>query len=360
MSPLGWNKWLSKNSAAYAKAAVYKKVHNDGVYSADGIPIDSLVVAFAGTDFLNAEDWATNGVAVLNWKDWRIAIYPTEEGFSLGYQQEVKRVQECIANRLDSVSTGATADYIVGHSQGGADAVVYYEVQKIGLYQGEGRALHADETLDPTAVLNWENIKSRISATSQVVTFGAPKTHYDKAKDEYRCTDTVPGHRWFHAEDKVASDVSISFGHWWFGHKYGLGDYKHNVENTHRFWRSTQLKDQPVIKWLDPLTWLNPISRTLDDMLGDGDLWVRADHLDNDSTGASCMDEADKAPCDDWWSIFPIVGNSACVRKYFSDCLLSYYASYDVQLGLSEGYSEGDGFTITDDGVQTTYNEDSD
>ena len=251
-----------RTQQAWAKAAVYKKVHNDKIYSGDGIPIDSLVVAFAGTDFFNVPDWTTNLVAVLT--------AATEEGFSLGYQQEVKRVQECIANRLDSVSTGATADYIVGHSQGGADAVVYYEVQKIGLYQAENRTLHAGETLDPTAVPNWENIKSRISATSQVVTFGAPKTHYDEAKDEYRCTDTVPGHRWFHAEDRVASDVSIDFRkkcHWgwlyWFWDScdtvpLGLGNYKHNVRNTHRFSRSTQLKDQPVMKWLDPLTWLNP------------------------------------------------------------------------------------------------------
>ena len=55
-----------------------------------------------------------------------------------------------------------------------------------------------------------------------------------------------------------------------------------------------------------------------------------------------------------------VPNNGACVLSSFSDCLLPYHASYDVQLGLSEGYSEGDGFTITDDGVQTTYNEGSD
>jgi len=200
LEKLGWDLVGDACMVKQAKAKVFKR-KSDNV----------LAVAFAGTDFYSVPDWKVNFMG---------GSRPvTKEGYPEGFQKEVTDLEGCIAERL-KLGKGK-ADYIIGHSQGGADAVIYWSLANSGHFSG-GKP---------------------ISDKAQVVTFGAPKTTYDGS-----CSSTVPGHRWYHQEDNVPGNIGPVNG------KRLFDKYHHNVQYSHRFWRTNKWNIFKLTNRLDHLS----------------------------------------------------------------------------------------------------------
>lgn len=176
----------SGGSCNMAKAKVFSKIDDPSV----------LAIGFSGTDFYSIKDWITNFEGA-----WSKV---TPNNHPAGFEREVQALHACLIDKLD----GRQAAYVVGHSQGGSDATIYWRLTNQG-------------ALTPNP----------LTTDSQVITFGAGKTTW-RSVASYE--SAVPGHRYYHSEDPVASNVGGSLDL--------FEGFRHDVKNAHVLYRSCKSK----------------------------------------------------------------------------------------------------------------------
>lgn len=157
-----------------------------------------MVLAFAGTDGLtDFGDWANN----LN-----LAVAQTAKGkIHQGFVDYQAKISACIQSKRNLMaSQGIDLDYVTGHSLGGAAATVWSQLN---------------------------NNPSRLG----VYSFGAPVTRNDGS-----CS--VPGKRFAHESDAIASNVMGIFG-----------SFNHDINNFQEQYKATYCSSS--CGWLGCCPW---------------------------------------------------------------------------------------------------------
>jgi len=189
--------WLLSWAGYYDQYApggwsIYHTCEVDNAYARILTPNNGgdAVVAFSGTNPTSLKDWMNN-----------IDIGKTTVGgkqVHRGFARYMEKVAPCVEQQRQRLAaSGRSLKFALGHSLGGAAATLYY------------RAYNR-----PT--------------THGVVTFGAPKVRFDATG----CGDTVPGKRFAHDDDPVASNIRVLDLSWLGLPSLSLDDFDHDVEEA--------------------------------------------------------------------------------------------------------------------------------